>query len=207
MSKSGITSFVLGDSVVFEGRRMSLPYGHEILESVLERKNISKCSSIQPEREGVVEKVGKYFFLPGGEVGAVGGGFKGEEDVALVQRPQLGDRHPRSVEQVPRMEEQGVELSHGGKEAAVGRDDAVLFRTVCERRGAFSKVPTAWGGVVWPPGGVVQDCSGFYPGSADVEDAFLQQYFRRVWQLGEKDEKREAGDSGEEDHLGESGQH
>ena len=186
---------------------MTLPYGHEILESVLERKNISKCSSIQPEREGVVEEVGKYFFLPGGEVGAVRCGFKGEEDVALVQRPQLGDRHPSPVEQVPRMEEQGVELGHRGKEAAVGRDDAVLLRTVCERRGAFSKVPTTWGGVVWPPGGVVQDCSGFYTGSADVEDAFLQQYFRRVRQPGGEDEEREAGDSGEEDHLGESGQH
>ena len=71
----------------------------------------------QPESESVIEEVAEDLLFPGGEVGAVGGGLQGEEDVALVQGSHPGNRPPWRwlVEQVPRMEEEGIELSQGGE--------------------------------------------------------------------------------------------
>ena len=47
----------------------------------------------------------------------MGGGLQGEEDVALVQGSHPGNRPSWRwlVEQVPRMEEEGIELSQGGE--------------------------------------------------------------------------------------------
>ena len=84
----------------------------------------------QPESESVIEEVAEDLLLPGGEVGAVGGGLKGEEDVALVFRSHPGHCHPPLVEQVPRMEEEGVELNQRGEVGAICSDVAVLLRAV-----------------------------------------------------------------------------
>ena len=58
----------------------------------------------QPEGESVIEEVAQDLLFPRGEVGAVGGGLQGEEDVALVLRSHPGDRLSWLAEQVPRME-------------------------------------------------------------------------------------------------------
>ena len=60
----------------------------------------------------------------------MGGGLEGEEDVALVLGSHPGDRHPWFVEQVPRMEEEGIELSQRGEVGAIGSDVAALLRAV-----------------------------------------------------------------------------
>ena len=72
----------------------------------------------------------------------MGGGLEGEEDVALVSRSHLGDRLSWLVEQVPRMEEEGIELRKRGEVGAVGSDEAAFLRAVGKGRGAFSKVPS-----------------------------------------------------------------
>ena len=73
----------------------------------------------QPESESVIEEVAEDLLFPGGEVGTVGGGLEGEEDVALVVGPHTGHGHSLLVEQVPRMEEEGVELSQRGEVGAI----------------------------------------------------------------------------------------
>ena len=94
-------------------------------------KKYDKMLNIQqPESESVIEEVAEDLLLPGGEVGTVGGGLEGEEDVALVVGPHLGHWHSLLVEQVPRMEEEGVELSQRGEVGAICCDVAALLRTV-----------------------------------------------------------------------------
>ena len=83
-----------------------------------------------PESESVIEEVAEDLLFPGGEVGAVGAGLEGEEDVALVVGPHLGHWHSLLVEQVPRMEEEGVELSQRGEVGAICCYVAVLLRAV-----------------------------------------------------------------------------
>ena len=96
----------------------------------------------QPESESVIEEVGEDLLLPGGEVGAVGGGLQGEEDIALVFRSHSGHCHPPLVEQVPRMEEEGIEFSERSEMGAICSYVAVLLGAVSKGRGALSKVPS-----------------------------------------------------------------
>ena len=86
-----------------------------------------------PESESVIEEVAEDLLFPGGEVGAVGAGLEGEEDVALVVGPHLGHWHSLLVEQVPRMEEEGVELSQRGEVGAICCDVAALLWAVGKR--------------------------------------------------------------------------
>ena len=84
----------------------------------------------QPESESVIEEVAEDLLFPGGEVGAVGGGLQGEEDVALVLGSHLWRWHSSLVEQVPRMEQEGIELSKGGEVRVVCCDVAALLWAV-----------------------------------------------------------------------------
>ena len=60
----------------------------------------------------------------------MGGRLQGEEDVALVSGSHPGDRLSWLVEQVPRMEEEGVELSQRWEVGAICCYVAVLLRAV-----------------------------------------------------------------------------
>ena len=60
----------------------------------------------------------------------MGGRLQGEEDVALVSGSHPGDRLSWLVEQVPRMEEEGIELSQRGEVGAICSDVAVLLGAV-----------------------------------------------------------------------------
>ena len=84
----------------------------------------------QPESESVIEEVAEDLLFPRGEVGAVGGSLQREEDVALVLGSHLGRWHSPLVEQVPRMEEEGVELSQRGEVGAICCYVTVLLRAV-----------------------------------------------------------------------------